>query len=68
MTEIVTAFAAWGHHLASAYYIFGEFFTGKALPGNTKGGSISVLLTSYLTGLESAVLELTIFVFIFKTD
>ncbi len=23
--------------------------------GNTKGGSITVLLTSYLTGLESAV-------------
>jgi hypothetical protein len=25
------------------------------LPGNTKGGSITVLLTSCLTGLESAV-------------
>jgi hypothetical protein len=24
-------------------------------PGNTKGGSITVLLTSWLTGLESAV-------------
>jgi hypothetical protein len=67
MTEVVTAFAAWGHHLASAYYFFGEIFTGKALPGNTKGGII-VLLTSDLTGLESAVLEITIFVFIFKTD
>jgi hypothetical protein len=32
--------------------------------GNTKGGSITVLLTSCLTGLESAVWQLTIFVFI----
>ncbi len=31
-------------------------------------GSITVLLTSCRTGLESAVLELTIFVFIWKTD
>jgi hypothetical protein len=31
-------------------------------PGNTKGGSITVPLTSCLTGLES------IFVFICKTD
>ncbi len=36
-------------------------------PGNTKGGSITVLLTSCLTGLESAVWQLTIFVFICKT-
>jgi hypothetical protein len=36
--------------------------------GNTKGGSISVPLTSCLTGLESAVWQLTIVVFIFKTD
>jgi hypothetical protein len=34
-------------------------------PGNTKGGSITVPLTSCLTGLESAVWQLTIFVFIF---
>ncbi len=34
------------------------------LSGNTKGGSITVLLTSCLTGLESAVWQLTIFVFI----
>jgi hypothetical protein len=32
--------------------------------GNTKGGSITVLLTSCLTGLELAVWQLTIFVFI----
>ncbi len=32
-------------------------------PRNTKGGSITVLLTSCLTGLESAVWLLTIFVF-----
>jgi hypothetical protein len=28
---------------------------GKYKPGNTKGGSITVLLTTCLTGLESAV-------------
>jgi hypothetical protein len=37
-------------------------------PGNTKGGSITVPLTSCLTGLKSPVLQLTIFVFICKTD
>jgi hypothetical protein len=37
-------------------------------PGNTKGGSIVVRLTSCLTGLESAVGQLTIFAFICKTD
>ncbi len=36
--------------------------------GNTKGGSIIVLLTSCLTGFESAVRQLIIFVFICKTD
>jgi hypothetical protein len=36
--------------------------------GNTKGGSITGPLTSCLTGLESVVRQLTIFVFIFKTD
>jgi hypothetical protein len=36
--------------------------------GNTKGGSITVALTSCLTGLESVVQQLTIFVFICKTD
>jgi len=42
----------------------------KGLPfsGNTKGGSITVLLTSCLTGLELAVRQLTIFVLICKTD
>jgi hypothetical protein len=33
-------------------------------PGNTKGGSITVLLTSCLTGLESAVRQLTIFFYL----
>jgi hypothetical protein len=37
------------------------------IAGNTKGGSITVLLTSCLTGLESAVWQLTILVFICKT-
>jgi len=31
--------------------------------GNTKGGSITVPLTSFLTGLELAVWQVTIFVF-----
>ncbi len=39
----------------------------KYQAGNTKGGSITVLLTSCLTGLESAVWQLTIFIFICKT-
>ncbi len=38
-----------------------------AYPGNTKKGSIIVLLTSCLKGLESAVQQLTVFVFIYKT-
>jgi hypothetical protein len=40
----------------------------KVKPGNTKRGGITVPLTSCLTGLESAVWQLTIFVFICKTD
>ncbi len=39
-----------------------------AIAGNTKGGSITVPLTSCLTGLESALWQQTIFVFICKTD
>ncbi len=35
---------------------------------NTKGGSITVQLTSSLTGLELAVRQLKFFVFICKTD
>ncbi len=38
------------------------------IAGNTKGGSITVPFTSCLTGLESAVRQLTIFVYICKTD
>jgi len=40
----------------------------QMLQGILKGGSITVLLTSCLTGLESAVWQLIIFVFICKTD
>ncbi len=55
---------------------FLNFFLGKTYledhqtlkPGNTKGRSITVPLTSCLTGFESAVWTLTIFVIIFKTD
>ncbi len=39
-----------------------------ARSGSTKGESITVLLTSCLTDLESAVQQLTIFVFICKKD
>ncbi len=42
--------------------------TGRHRPGNTKWGSITVPLTSCLTGLESAVWQLTFFIFICKTD
>ncbi len=43
-------------------------FWGLAMaqPGNTKGGRFTVPLTSCLTGLESAVWQQTIFVFICK--
>ena len=43
---------------------------GTCLPiqGILKGGSITLPLTSCLTGLELAVWQLTIFVFICKTD
>jgi hypothetical protein len=42
--------------------------TDSDKPGNTKGGSITVPLTSCLTRLESAVCLLKIFGFICKTD
>jgi hypothetical protein len=59
------------------YFFYCDFFliflksTGLTefdKPGNTKGGSITVPLTSCLTGLDSAVWQLTIFVCICKTD
>jgi hypothetical protein len=37
------------------FYIPGKTFGQYLLAGNTKGGSITVQLTSCLTGLESAV-------------
>jgi hypothetical protein len=39
-----------------------------AHPGNTKGGSITVPLTTCLSGLESAVWQLTIFLFAKQFD
>ncbi len=45
-----------------------NFLQLREKSGNTKGGSITVLFTSCLTGLELAVWQLTIFVFICKTD
>ncbi len=47
---------------------FVKFIDLKIEPGNTKGESITAPLTSCLTGLESAVCLLAIFVFICKTD
>jgi hypothetical protein len=43
-------------------------FAQSIYTGNTKGGSIIEPMTSCLTGLESAVWQLPIFVFICKTD
>jgi hypothetical protein len=40
------------NYLCKKFYNIG---TQMALTGNTKGGSITVPLTSWLTGLESAV-------------
>jgi hypothetical protein len=40
----------------------------SVLPGNSKGSSIIVPLTSCLTGLESVLCQLTFFVFICQTD
>jgi hypothetical protein len=45
-----------------------DLFFAKKQTGNTKGGSITLPLTSCLIGLESAVWLLTIFVFLCKTD
>ncbi len=40
-----------------------EVFVGRLEPGNTKGGSIAVPLTSCLTSLESAVMTTDNFCF-----
>ncbi len=47
---------------------YAECWRPSTLAGNTKGGSITVPLTSSLTGLESAVWQLTLFVFIYQAD
>jgi hypothetical protein len=47
-------------------YVFS--WTEYILLGNKKEGSIPVLLTSCMTGLQLAVLQLSIFVFICKRD
>ncbi len=54
--------AFWGRNFTSS-----QVWCLKVWAGNTKGGSITVLLTSCLTGLETAVWQLTIFLFICKT-
>ncbi len=57
--------------LASLMEIFGlkwNIILLDSTPGCTKGGSISVLLTSCLIVFESAAWQLTIYIFIFKTD
>ncbi len=40
---------------AMLYHLTVQYSKGKQWPGNTKGGSITVQLTSCLTGLESTV-------------
>jgi hypothetical protein len=46
------------------YSILVVFQKGRLEAGNTKGGSITVPLTSCLTGLESAVWLLTVFFYL----
>jgi hypothetical protein len=47
------------NYLVKLFIVLFNLYTSnhfkKVHPGNTKGGSITVLLTSCLTGLESAV-------------
>ncbi len=60
--------AKWRDSLSATRFAIGLLEAASVYPGNTKGGSITVPLTSCLTGLESVVRQLTIFVFICKTD
>jgi hypothetical protein len=48
--------------------IFCHFLQSIYSAGNTKGGKYCCTIDQCLTGLESAVWQLTIFVFICKTD
>jgi hypothetical protein len=57
---------AWAVGTGQYPLIFFDVYIAQA--GNTKGGSITVLLNSVSTGLESAAWLLTFFVFICKTD
>jgi hypothetical protein len=73
ITYTITLLNWWQSHLRMEMKVnlFWWFLLGgspMANAGNTKGGSITVPLTSCLTGLESAVWQLTIFVHICKTD
>ncbi len=58
---------AWRMH-TNAWRMHTNAWNMYPTAGKTKGGSIIVPLTSCLTGLESAVCQLTIFIFICKTD
>jgi hypothetical protein len=53
--------------LLAAEFLLNYLLKRHLKAGNTKGGSITVPLTSCLTGLDSAVWQLTIFVFNCKT-
>jgi hypothetical protein len=56
--QVGSAFGSSETFLINFLQLFSEFLAEKKLTdlsGNTKGGSINVLLTSCLTGLESAV-------------
>ncbi len=57
-----------GIHVGGSTVVERAAHNCKIEAGNTKGGSITVPLTSCLTGLELAVSQLTIFVSIFETD
>ncbi len=57
------------NYVRKSFYDIGPSSSGALVePGNTKGGSITIPLTSCLTSLESVVRQLTIFVFICNTD
>jgi hypothetical protein len=56
--------AKWRDSLSATRFAIGLLEVASVYPGNTKGGSITVPLTSCLTGLESAVQQLTIFFYL----
>jgi hypothetical protein len=77
MTVSITTFCIKCHYAESRNLFFGRMSICSVslslvsscwVHGILKGGSITVPLTSFLTGLESAAWHLTISIFICKTD